>query len=114
MSKKVSNIEKLNQSKEKLEETLRSRLGRVIVVRFICLGNHLKSIAVHELWSKKVSNIEKLDQSKEKLEKKLCEADWVGWWCGDQLGGKAGHATSPGSPAHSCIIYRAYIIYRAV
>ena len=70
MSKKVSNIEKLNQSKEKLEETLRSRLGRVIVVRFICLGNHLKSIAVHELWSKKVSNIEKLDQSKEKLEKK--------------------------------------------
>ena len=32
LSKKVSNIEKLNQSKEKLEETLRSRLGGVVVV----------------------------------------------------------------------------------
>ena len=37
LSKKVSNIEKLNQSKEKLEETLRSRLGGV-VVRISCVG----------------------------------------------------------------------------
>ena len=35
------------------------------------MGNHLKSIAVHELLSKKVSNIEKLNQSKEKLEETL-------------------------------------------
>ena len=39
-----------------------------MVVMISCLGNDLKSIAVHELLSKKVSNIEKVNQSKEKLE----------------------------------------------